>query len=287
LETDLTPPELRAHGLSARHLNYLFGCLFGFPFLMGLILAYQAYQPSFGGLLEQGKEKPQALSAPAQQEPPAVFEAILNPPWRVPRELEDFDKQDNFGARFTGLEQKKLTALLDLPKLESEIPTASLPEMPASAVSYGEFVKDMKLGAPGEQQFAWNRPIAIGENIAGRAEVIDAVTLSISSRQLRLAGLEPPEEGRLCVLLSGEKGDCRKAAAEQLGFFLRWRSVSCAVEKQGEAGEALAECHVGESDIGEWLVRRGWVLPDANKAAGRYRAALIFAQSYKLGLWRQ
>jgi endonuclease YncB( thermonuclease family) len=132
---------------------------------------------------------------------------------------------------------------------------------------------------------AWSQPATPGEAVSGRADVVDALTLVVGSRKLRLAGLELPEDGRACTLLSGEKGDCQKAAADQLGFFLRWRAVSCAVENETTNDLPTAQCRVGESDIGEWLVRRGWALPSAANTQN-YRGALLFAQSYKLGQWR-
>jgi endonuclease YncB( thermonuclease family) len=277
----LLPPNLRMHGLSVRHLNYLFAALFGFPALMGLMLAWQAYGPQFSSSEE---ETPMAFSAPSE-EPPVAFEAMLNPPWLPPHEIDDFVKDDMISARFANLEQKKLVAVLDLPEAGPELLTASLPVTPAPAISYGDFAPEMKLAMPMNEEPAWSRPATPGQAISGRADVLDALTLVVGSRKVRLAGLELPEDGRACTLLSGDKSDCRKAAADQLGFFLRWRAISCEVENESVAGTPSAICRVGSSDIGEWLVRRGWAIPSA-EATQQYRGALLFAQSYKLGQWR-
>jgi endonuclease YncB( thermonuclease family) len=278
----LTPPELRAHGLSTRHLNYLFAALFGFPALMGLMLAVQTYGPTF----PSSEETPVALSAPSAEEPPVAFEAMFNPSWLPPRELEDFAKEDLIASRFANLEQKKLVAVLDLPEAKPELLTASLPAATTPALAYGDFAPEMKLSQPIESDDAvWSRDATPGETVSGRADVVDALTLVVGSRKLRLAGIELPEDGRTCTLLNGDKGDCQRAAADQLGFFLRWRAVSCEVENKNTAGPPPASCRVGMSDIGEWLVRRGWAIPE-DAATQQYRGALLFAQSYKLGQWR-
>ena len=63
------PPDLRMHGLSTRHLNWLFGTLFGFPALMGVILAFQVYAPPTS---PNDNETPVALAASAVEEAPVA-----------------------------------------------------------------------------------------------------------------------------------------------------------------------------------------------------------------------
>ncbi len=203
------PPELTPHGLSKRHLNYLFAGLFGFPAVMGLILALSSYWP-------EREDKPQALSA-VSEEPAPVFEAMLNPPWLPPREASEFIGDDSFGARFNGLEPKKLNSILNLPEAEAELTTASLPD-PAPGIAYGEYVKDAPSAAT-MQPLEWNKAPGIGEIVNGRAEIVDAITLSVGMRPFKLAGLVLPEEGRACTLLNGEKGDCRKASCRSTRLF--------------------------------------------------------------------
>ena len=192
-----------------------------------------------------------------------------------------------FATRFADVEQKKLVTILDLPARSDEIFTASLPDINSTSLVYGSIAPTANFPLSRESNDSiWDRPAPVGQTISGRAEIIDTLTLSVGSQKVRLAGLELPAEGSSCTLLSGSKGDCRTAAADQLGFFLRWRAVTCNVSHQSDdEGMPLADCRVGESDIGEWLVRRGWVLPQA-AATQNYRAALLFAQSYKLGQWR-
>ncbi|MES2906105.1 MAG: hypothetical protein V4691_03635, partial [Pseudomonadota bacterium] len=269
--------QLKQHGLSTRQLNILFGCLFGFPALMGLFLWVQ---PS----LSEGRDSdaPVALSAPGTIEPPKTFEDILNPSWATPREVEDFERESTFSDRFTNLRAKRLVAMLDLPKIGNDAwPADDL----NSQIAYGKFAKEMNLSEE-PQSFAWNVPASAGESLNGRVEVLDAGILSVGPSRVRLSGLLLPESGKTCTLISGDKADCRKAAAEQLSFYLRFRMVSCAVESQSADGEALASCQVGTSDVGEWMVRRGWALPDPASQDQRYRTAALFAQSYQLGQWR-
>ena len=251
---------------------------------MGVFLAIQAYEPAAD---RPARDKPMALSAESQSVPPVSFEAMLDPPWMPSRELEEFHRDDLFDARFANLEQKKLVAVLDLPGDNMpELTTSSLREMPPPAISYGEFTSEMKLALPvDDNSFVLSNPAPPGLPASGRAHVIDAATLVVGSKKLHLAGVELPEEGRECKLLNGIKGDCRKAAVEQLDFFLRWRTVSCDVGELGGDGIPSATCRVGMSDIGEWLVRRGWAVPQGN-ATQPYHAALLFAQSYRLGQWR-
>lgn len=274
------PTPLRTHGLSTRRLNILFGCLFGFPALMGLVLAIQSHGSSTLGSFD----KPLLFPASVERELPQPLEKMLNPPWDPPPDVRDFGKETLVEERFADLTENRQVALLDLPGKATDQETAGVESINPS-LAYGNFAKEMNLLAPESGSFTWNVPAVPGETLNGRAQVVDAGVLVVGPSRVRLSGLAFPEEGRMCSLLSGEKRDCRQIATEQLNFYLRWRMVHCSVEGPGPGTEPLAQCSVGESDIGEWLVRRGWAVPES-AAMQRYRAAALFAQSYQLGQYR-
>lgn len=256
--------QLKAHGLSKKQLNILFACLFGFPVVMGALLAAQSYD--FSQLFKRNSETI-ALSAPQAQR--VTFQDMIDPPWETPLEIKDFGKYDLFKERFDELDQRKLALLLGLPD----------PQETASRGDFGESTDFIEI-----DQLSLVPP-PLGSEISGKPEVIDAVTLALASARVKLAGLKPPEEDKTCTLLAGETRNCRKAGAEQLSFFLSFRVVQCQVTGQAGDGSGLAKCRIGGTDIGEWLVRRGWAVPE-DAADPLYRAAALFAQSYKLGQWR-
>lgn len=109
--------------------------------------------------------------------------------------------------------------------------------------------------------------------------VLDAETLRLGGRIVRLAGLEAPRPGLSCAAGAA----CAGAAAVHLAELVKGRDIACDPRGADRAGRTLAACRAGGTDIGRALVASGWAVADAG--APDMRAAEQEARNARLGLW--
>ena len=263
--------SLKAHGPSRKQMNILFACLFGLPLVTGLGLAVQEIDFTKLAAHFKASDTPIALAAEAQPEPRKSFSEMMD--------LSSLSPQALLQQEPSRFDMSEIRALE--PEEMDELATGSLkaPETKLTSLDLDDL-------AIGTQSPAFAPAIPVGENFSGKPLISEAIVLNFGPARLRLAGLEAPPAETSCKLLSGEQADCRQAASEQLAFFLSFRDVSCQVTSSSADGTPLAQCRLGGSDIAEWLVRRGWASP-SDMTDPSYRAAALFAQSYRLGQYRQ
>lgn len=117
--------------------------------------------------------------------------------------------------------------------------------------------------------------------IAGRASVRDGDSIVISGRRIRLRGIDAPEQAQTC----GE-GDatwpCGSRAEAHLGRLIANRVVSCEYFTRDRYGRYIAECEVGEVNLGAAMVRDGMAVD----LDGRHAAAEEEARVSRRGLWQ-
>lgn len=104
---------------------------------------------------------------------------------------------------------------------------------------------------------------APGEHVwqAGAAEirVVDADTLRLGDRVLRLDGLVVPGRGTArCPVAAGGLDDCATAGAAALASLVLDEAVVCRVQGRDRHGRALATCRAGEVELNAALVAAGW-----------------------------
>lgn len=113
--------------------------------------------------------------------------------------------------------------------------------------------------------------------IEGEARVIDAGTIQIDDKVIRLFGIVAP----------GPRQKCLRGALPWLcGAAARSYLKELADEKQArcEAVESFnARCIVGQKDLANEMVRAGWAVAD--EAGDAYRPAEEKARAEKRGLW--
>ena len=112
------------------------------------------------------------------------------------------------------------------------------------------------------------------------AVAVSAGTLKLRDRELRLAGIAPPDFQTRC----GEGAaawPCGRMARAALQRFIRGRAIECEAPPGAEPAADAARCSVAGSDIAEWLVQQGWAKPDGDA----YRAIGDAAQQAGIGLW--
>lgn len=122
-------------------------------------------------------------------------------------------------------------------------------------------------------------------NATGPARVIDGDTLEVLGSKFRLAGIDAPERGQTCTPKIGFPFDCGEAARKELEDVIAGREVTCSGKDLDRYGRTVATCEVGNADLAELMVMRGYALPfepfsDAYKTRGDE------AQALGVGIWQ-
>lgn len=120
--------------------------------------------------------------------------------------------------------------------------------------------------------------------ISGVASVIDADTIEIHNRRIRLHGIDAPERAQACQTHDGETWRCGQSAALALQDKLGRGAVDCRATGTDRYGRLIGRCALGGENIGGWLVRNGWAV-----AYRRYATDFVpheeAAKSAGLGIW--
>jgi endonuclease YncB( thermonuclease family) len=124
---------------------------------------------------------------------------------------------------------------------------------------------------------------AAAETLTGAVKVIDAATLSVGGRIVRLHGITAPAPADVCPFRE-KTIPCGETATTALMDLTAGASVSC--ETRGHAdGTTYATCIAGGYDLSEGMVYTGWARPVAG-APARYLAAQDRARARNNGLWQ-
>ncbi len=128
-------------------------------------------------------------------------------------------------------------------------------------------------------------PPPVGRVAADPAQiaVVDADTLRLSDRVVRLAGIAVPHRGDTCRDGGGQDFDCGVAAANALAALVREMPVDCQLHGTDGMGRALAVCEAGGRELNRALVDAGWARADRSSPA--LEAAETSARSEHRGLW--
>ncbi len=121
------------------------------------------------------------------------------------------------------------------------------------------------------------------EDLAGSAHVMDAVTVEIAGRQVRLYGIVAPAPGVRCAVREVTV-DCGHVAATALMDLTAATDVRCTI-MDGDAAPPVARCTAGGYDLSEGMVYTGWARPVTDAPARLHRVEQT-ARERKHGLWR-
>jgi len=131
-------------------------------------------------------------------------------------------------------------------------PATSNGPVPAAAA---EPVATGSLPIPGVPAGEWRE-----ESFAG-VGALDGRTLRAGGLRIRLAGLQVPKRDETCRTLDGRDEPCATRAATQLELLTRGRTVTCRYRLE-RPDEAVGTCRIGASDLGERLLRTGFLRRD-------------------------
>ncbi|GHA80405.1 thermonuclease family protein [Cognatilysobacter bugurensis] len=107
------------------------------------------------------------------------------------------------------------------------------------------------------------------QRLVGVPTVVDADTLVINGRAVKLWGIDAPARDARCADANGVAWPCGEHAAAALTHRLDGRSVNCDPRGAVEANPVVALCRLNGNDVGKWLVMHGWAL-DAAQSRGAY-----------------
>ena len=116
-------------------------------------------------------------------------------------------------------------------------------------------------------------------DLSGRvANVHDGDTLTLDGSKVRLWGIDAPELKQKC---GGSA--CGVVARDPLRDLVQGRVVTCVQVDRDRYQRVVASCQVGDTDLGEAMVRSGNALDYRRYSRGRYRQAERDAESRRVG----
>ena len=113
--------------------------------------------------------------------------------------------------------------------------------------------------------------------------VVDADTLRLSDRVVRLSGIAVPSRGQTCRDAGGQDFDCGVAAVNALAALVRETPVECLLHGADGMGRAMAVCEAGGRELNRAMVDAGWARADRSSPA--LEAAEAAARDDRRGLW--
>jgi endonuclease YncB( thermonuclease family) len=127
---------------------------------------------------------------------------------------------------------------------------------------------------------------AHGQEISGRAAVIDADTVQVNGEVIRFLDIDAPETDQFCGQALGDlTWECGQEAAFALIDWLGTSSVTCEIDGVDHNQRRLAHCNVGGEDVAGWLAESGWAVPYGDCTCASVRAASARAAAAGRGLW--
>lgn len=107
----------------------------------------------------------------------------------------------------------------------------------------------------------WSAPVRADQmavDITGPIAVIDADTLRVNGRVIRLHGIDAPEHRQSCTTEQGVRWACGIFVTQRVRASFQGATARCAPITQDRYGRVVAKCFVGDVDIGRWLVQEGY-----------------------------
>ncbi len=154
----------------------------------------------------------------------------------------------------------------DADGLRAEAPAAASIRPAASRTAMAETGR-AAAAEPGRQP----PPPGYVEQVLTAVDILDARTLKQGNTTIRLAGIDLPSPGDLCVMVNGRTEPCARRMTTQLELMTRWRQVICRYPEGGAPTDEprTGTCRIGTMDLAARLhqvVRRapasdGFVAP--------------------------
>jgi endonuclease YncB( thermonuclease family) len=121
------------------------------------------------------------------------------------------------------------------------------------------------------------------EMISSFAFVQENGSLKVSGDLVHLYGIYIPPTDHTCYTFIRPM-PCGTRASLALDFKISGSFVHCAPKATNPDGSIVANCSIGDEDLSEWMLQKGWAvaLPDA---PFEYAAMEKIARSRQVGIW--
>jgi endonuclease YncB( thermonuclease family) len=133
------------------------------------------------------------------------------------------------------------------PDLSGDEPQRVEPRAPLSDLALAGPPKPPKWKKPGD----WNGT-KLFQPVATAAGLIEAKGYAVA-----ITGVDVVKADETCSD-EGKNWACGARARTAFRAFLRGRAVACTVPPDGGRDTISADCHIGNQDVGQWLVENGW-----------------------------
>ena len=119
---------------------------------------------------------------------------------------------------------------------------------------------------------------------SGRVTFLDADTVNVGDKRVRLFGIDAPEASQTCTKDNGKVWKCGEWATQQAKRFFGRKTATCEAVEIDRYGRIVATCWVAGQDIAEKLVLEGAALA-YRRYSTRYIDAEKRAAIQDIGLW--
>jgi endonuclease YncB( thermonuclease family) len=133
------------------------------------------------------------------------------------------------------------------------------------------------------------KPFSRSENsgvsnlIYGIPTIIDADTIEIRQRRVRLHGIDAVEADQICFRGS-LAWRCGLDAVNALDRMIGGREIQCEERDRDRYHRIIAKCRVGSTDIARWLVETGWAVA-YRRFSEEYIVVEEQARRGRVGIW--
>jgi len=125
---------------------------------------------------------------------------------------------------------------------------------------------------------------ASADTLAGRATIINGDTIQLQVQEIRLLGIDAPENGQACWDAAGQLFPCGQRAALALSEKIGDATLTCEGIRRDRDRRLIAVCRAGSENLNAWLVAEGWALAYRSQSMA-YVAAEEAAREAANGLW--
>lgn len=117
-----------------------------------------------------------------------------------------------------------------------------------------------------------------------RVAVLPNGRLRSGNITIELQGIVVPDSRKICTSSSGVRWVCGLSAVGALRTLVHSRTLTCNVMTETPT-QVLAECKVGDTEIGSWMLRAGWATPGNGIDTKDYLEAAAAAKRAGAGIW--
>lgn len=125
---------------------------------------------------------------------------------------------------------------------------------------------------------------AFAESLQGRPRVISGDMLKLDRVQVRLLGIDAPENDQYCENNYGQPFECGLQAQDALRGLIGRSPVTCLGNSRDEEGRLLAICYAGDMNLNSRMARQGWAVARPQETQDYVHMARL-AKREKAGIW--